>query len=313
MARGVVDPHRIQYPRIIRPLVPMFGRDINGSNRFPFYVNPKAPSATDIGGDDGRDGLSVESAFRTMQKAIDSCLDNVGDRIIRLRGTETVTETINFNKSGIVVRAMDLGISREALGEEFAILADAAFTDGPVATITATCRIEGLGFVSRDTGATFFSGAAMLIGGLATALPFGVHIKNCRFPKWGVSNRIGIGVEGTTDLTIEGCTFEGVAADFDSGIYVQGACQNINILRNKFRQCTFAIVHGAFPGSGPECLYGHNVIEDNKFLDANGNAATGLIYDNWMAGATDTGSYDASLVTNRALGLEFTGNHYIEA
>ena len=115
MSVSTIIPDRMQYPRIVRPLVPLLGRDPVGSNRFPYFVNPKAPSASTIGGDDGRDGLSVESAFRTMQKAIDTCKANVGDRIIRLRGTETVTETINFNKAGIVVQASDLGISPAAV------------------------------------------------------------------------------------------------------------------------------------------------------------------------------------------------------
>lgn len=314
MALRQVSPTRIQFPSATRNILPLVGggKSASGSNRYPFYVNPTAPSSTNIGGNDKRDGLSVEGALRTLQEAIDRCVAGVGDRIIML-ATETVTETVNFNKSRIIVQAVDYGVQPGARGEYVALLADASFTNGPVATITAACRIDGLGFVSRDTGATFFSGAAALIGGLATASPFGVHMRGCRFPKWALDNRIGLAIEGSTDCLIEECTFEGVGADFDSGIYVQGATQNLNVVRCIFRDCTYGIVHGAFAGGGPECIYQSNIFEGgSKVLDANGNAATGLIADNWSGLATDAGSYDDTVVNLQALGLDFSGNHYSE-
>ncbi len=255
----------------------------------------------------------VNGPYMTMQAAIDDAVDHRGDVILRMRGTETVTQAINFNKSGIRVLAVGPTMSPLAQGEYHAILADVGFTDGPVAIFTADrCWVEGLGFVSRDTGATFFSGAAVLIGGGADANPFGVILKSCRFPKWNVSNRIGVAIEGSSNCLIEDCDFEGVGADFAAGIYVQGATQNLVVRKNHFRSCTYAIEHGAFAGGGPHCMYLENICEDAKLLKAGGNAATGLIARNLLETATDTGSYDDTIANLKTLGLNFSGNQYSE-
>ncbi len=270
-----------------------------------FFVDPTS-------GNDSNSGLDPRRALVSLQAAIDLCVANRGDIIVCLRGGLTVTETITFNKSGITVVGQQYGMSPFARGEFFSILADDTFTNGPVATITAPCTISGLGFASRDTGGLFFSGAAMLIGGLATASPFGVHIKNCRFPKWNLSNRIGIAIEGSSDCLIEECDFEGVGADFDSGIYVQGACQNLVIRRNHFRSCTFGVLFGAFAGGGPHIMLGpDNVFEDGKVLSA-ASAATGLIFGNYSEGLTDGGSYSTTVNALNALGLVISGMNYFE-
>lgn len=248
----------------------------------------------------------------TLQNAIDASTAGKGDVILLLSGGNTVTETVNFNKSGINVVAVNRGLSPLISGEFFSILADASFTDGPVAKITAPCRIIGVGFAGRDTGATFFSGAACLIGGNGDAAPFGVQMKNCRFPKWGLDNRIGLSIEGSSDCLIEECIFEGVGADFDAGIYVQGACQNLIIRNNYFRQCTAAIQTGAFAGGGPHVFIHENFVEDGKLLDTQGNTGNGLIAGNFLETATDTASYDAAVATLQANGWQFSGNHYSE-
>ena len=137
----------------------------------------------------------------SLQAAIDQAVAGNGDIILVKRGGHTVTTAVNFNKSGIMVIAVDDGLSPIARGEFNALLADAAYTDGPVAQITAPCYIQGMGFVSRDTGATFFSGAACLIGGAAPNGAFGVHMIHCRFPKWGLDNRIGLAIAGGAALS----------------------------------------------------------------------------------------------------------------
>ncbi|KKM24278.1 hypothetical protein LCGC14_1606750, partial [marine sediment metagenome] len=144
-------------------------------NSLTFYVSP---SNGVVPGSDSNDG-SAEAPFATIQKGIDACRNNYGDRVVCLRGSHVVTAAINFNKTGIIVTTQDYGIAPQGKGEFFDVLAAASFTDGPVAIITKRCRIEGLAFVSRDTGALFFSGAAILIGG-AAAGGFGVHIRGCR-------------------------------------------------------------------------------------------------------------------------------------
>jgi len=273
-------------------------------NASVFHVDPGS-------GNDNNPGTQSEP-FAATQTAIDACTTGNGDVIVRNPGTETLTETLALNKGGITVIAATHGINPLARGEYFAYLSDAGFTDGPIATVTARCTIIGLGFVSRDAGSTFFSGAAMLIGGLATASPFGVDIIGCRFPKWNVSNRIGIAIEGSSDCRILGCAFEGVGASFDSGIYVQGATQNLEIQENRFRQCTYAITHGAFAGGGPHGMYIRNFCEDAKLLEAGGFAATALVSDNFLETATDGVSYDDTVDNLNALGINFSGNHYAE-
>jgi len=263
-------------------------------------------------GDDDEDGRDPRRPLATLQAAIDKCVANRGDVIIKRPGGESVTSTVAFNKTGISVIAVDAGWSPLAVGEYHSIYAAASFTDGPVATVTAPCLIYGLAFASRDTGASFYSGAAMLIGGLATALPFGVWVKNCRFPKWGLDNRIGIAIEGSSNCLIEDCDFEGVGAAFDSGIYVQGATQNLVIRRNHFRDCTYAVLFGSFAGGGPHIMLGpDNVCEDSKLLSC-ASAATGIVFGNYCEGATDSGSYNDTVDNLNTLGLVFSGQHYAE-
>ncbi len=268
-----------------------------------------------------RAGISLNPNAQTMvvdpsisgelQSAIDAAVAANGDHIFVTRGGHTVSATVNFNKSGISVIAVDDGLAPLSRGEFNPILSAAGFVDGPAATITAPCYIEGMGFASRDTGTTFFSGAACLIGGLATAAPFGVHLVGCRFPKWGLDNRIGLAIEGSSDVAIEDCGFEGVGSAFEAGIYIQGAMQNLHLFRNKFRQCTAAVKTGAFAGGGPHMLMGHNVVEDGLLLDTQGNTGTGFIYDNWSELAAGS-SYDASVGTLQGKGWQISGNHYAE-
>ena len=272
-----------------------------------FFVDPSSTGP----GSDSNSGLDPLNPLLTLQAAIDLCVGGRGDVVICERGGQTVTETVNFNKSGITVIGRQQGMNPFAQGEFFTLLADAAFVDGPVATITAPCHIEGLGFASRDTGATFFSGAAMLIGGAATADPFGVVVRKCRFPKWGLDNRIGIAVEGSSNCLIEECDFEGVGADFEAGIYVQGATQNLVIRNNHFRQCTAAVQFGAFAGGGPHIIMERNIVEDGLVLDSQANTATGVLVDNFSELAA-VSSYDASVATLQAQGIQFSGNHYSE-
>ncbi len=247
----------------------------------------------------------------TMQDAVDAAVAGNGDVILVLPGGDEVTTPVLFNKSGL--RVMSVGPTMNPLvsGESHSIFAAASLTDEPAAKITARCTIEGIGFVSRDTGSTFFSGAALLIGGNADANPFGVHIKGCRFPKWGLDNRIGLAIEGSSDLLVEDCTFEGVTSNLDIGIYIQGACANPIIRNNYFRDCTFAITHGAFT-SGPHFFYHGNYMHASKLLDADGKSATGLIAGNWSPFATNATTYSGTVASLKSLGMTLSGNHYSE-
>ncbi len=253
--------------------------------------------------------------FTTLQAAIDACVSSRGDRIYIARGTETVTETVAFNKTGITVMVQDFGGHRKAMGEFTALLADTTFTDGPVATFTAPCTVIGLGFVGRDTGATFFSGASALIGGLATASPYGVHLYQCRFPKWGLNARFGLAIEGSSDCLIEDCTFEGVGSDLEAGIYLQGATANLEVKDNRFTDCDYAMEFGAITGGGPGPdldFHGNRIVGANsKGIDTNGQTGNGLIWNNFfntVVGTTNT--FDAAVSTLETNGFMCVGNNY---
>ncbi len=247
----------------------------------------------------------------SLEAAITAAVAGNGDVILLPRGGIEVSSTVVFAKSGLRVIAVDDGLNPLVRGEFNGIFSALGFVDGPAVQVTAPTSFHGVGFVSRDTGALFFSGAALLLGGNADANPFGVWLHGCRFPKWGLDNRIGVAVEGSSDCLIEECSFEGVGSALDVGIYVQGACQNITIRNNHSRQCTAFIQYGAFAGGGPHAIVQSNVVEDGIILDSQGNTAPSFVVDNYselVAGS----SYDAVVGTLQGQGIQFAGNHYSE-
>jgi len=270
-----------------------------------FYYDPTS-------GGDGNSGLRPDDAKATLNAAIGLCTASRGDVIVCMRGTETVTETVAFDVSGITVIPETMGLNRSAQGEFNALLADTTFVNGPVATITAPCEIWGMGFAGRDTGATFYSGAAALIGGLATAAPFGVALHQCRFPKWGLDNRIGLSIEGSSDVLVDDCTFEGVGADFESGIYLQGAAQNIEIRNCRFSDCDYALTLGAFAGGGPYLDFHHNTVlgADSKGVNTQANTAVGVIRANWFNTDQGASTFDRTTDQLDTQGLQLIGNYY---
>jgi len=254
-----------------------------------------------------------ESTQASLEAAIAAAVAGNGDVILLKRGGIEVSSTVVFAKSGLRVIAVDDGLNPLVRGEFNGIFSASGFVDGPAAQVTAPTSFHGVGFVSRDTGATFFSGAALLLGGNADANPFGVWLKNCRFPKWGLDNRFGISIEGSSDCLVEDCTFEGVGSALEAGIYLQGAMQNITIRNNVFRQCTAAVKCGTFTGSpdGPHLLMHGNFVEDGLVLDTDGNPGLGLIADNYSELVTGS-SYDRAVATLQGVGWQFSGNHYKE-
>ena len=279
-------------------------------------------SSTMIAGAIRRSGLTlgpkaqtflVDPSFAgfTLQDAIDKCVAGNGDIIVMQPGGHTVTQTVAFNKTGIHVIGIDYGINPKAKGEIFALLANASYTDGPVAKITKRCFIMGIGFASRDTGSTFFSGAACLIGGEATANPFGVHMFQCRFPKWALDNRTGLAIDGSSDCLIGECYFQGVRREFENGIYVQGATANLEIKNCRFRDCTYAIRYGTFAGGGPDAIIKGNIVRGGKLLFAE-TSAPSIVADNWLETATDTASFNQTVDNMNTDGIQMSDNHYAE-
>ncbi len=275
---------------------------IEGAIRSEYRVSPTAQVM-----------VLADSTQAELEAAISAAVAGNGDLILSPRGGITVTSTVALAKSGVRLIASDDGMSPLARGEFSGILADAAFTNGPVMKVTAPCSIEGFGFVSRDTGATFFGGAALLLGGDADANPFGVWLKNCRFPKWGLDNRIGLAIEGSSNCLVEDSDFEGVGADFESGIYLQGAMQNLVIRRCHFRDCDYAITLGAFAGGGPNFMVGPgNVVQsaDSKFMNTQANTANGVVFGNYFNTDQGASTFDRTTDQLDTQGIQLIGNFY---
>ena len=248
-----------------------------------------------------------------LQSAIDSAVAGNGDLIMVERGGHEVSATVDFDVSGLQVYAVDDGLNPLARGEFNGVYAASSLTDAPAAHVTAPCHIRGLSFASEDVGALFYSGAACLIGGAipGDANPFGVWMDACRFPKWNLDNRIGLAIDGSTDVLVSWSSFEGVGAVLEAGIYIQGAMQNLTLYHNYFRQCTAAVKAGHFAGGGPHMIMEHNIVEDGLIFDAQGNTGTGFIIDNYSELAHGN-SYDEAVSTLQGNGWQISGNHYKE-
>ncbi|KKM24141.1 hypothetical protein LCGC14_1608070 [marine sediment metagenome] len=254
-----------------------------------------------------------DSGF-TIQNAIDECIAAKGDVILMLPGASDVTTSVLFNKSGINVIAVNRGLNPMVDGEFHSILSNASYTNGPAATITASCRIIGMGFVSRDTGSLFFSGAACLLGGDGAqgAPPFGVQMKNCRFPKWGLDNRIGLAIEGSSNVLIEDTDFEGA---FGAGIYVQGACGHLTVRKSHFTLMTYAIEHGSFSDAGVNTQFfygpGNVTVGPTKGVKSNSSAAKVTIFGNYWATPVNS-THDQSIDDMESDGYICAGNYYAD-
>ncbi len=275
---------------------------IAGAIRSEFRVSPTAQVL-----------VLADSTQAELEAAIAAAVAGNGDLILSPRGGIEVSSTVALAKSGVRLIASDDGMSPLSRGEFSGIFAAASFTTGPAMKVTAPCSIEGFGFVSRDTGATFFDGAALLLGGNADANPFGVWLKNCRFPKWGLDNRIGLAIEGSSNCLVEDCDFEGVGADFESGIYIQGAMQNLVVRGCHFRDCDYAITLGAFAGGGPNFMIGPgNVVQsaDSKFLNSQANTANGVVFGNYFNTDQGTSTFDRTTDQLDTQGIQLMGNFY---
>ena len=265
-----------------------------------YYVDP-----TD--GNDSHTGLSWTAAFKTLQAAIDACTNYAGDVITCAKGTETVTATVAFNKDGIIVRPAVYGMDSYNMGEHFTVWADAAFTDGPVATITKPCTIAGLGFSSR-----WAAGSAVYVNGEGGGFAGGfAHLLGCRFPGWG-GETYGVDFDAGAYNLVEACHFD---AAFTAAVYFGPSASN-NPAENEVRGCrftgvTYAIEHAA-AGTPGTFLYKGNVVVGGKFLNVNAAACNGLVADNWFGTATNATTYSDTVVALKALGVTFSGNHYSE-
>ena len=104
-----------------------------------------------------------------------------------------------------------------------------------------------------------------------------------------------------------------MGADFESGIYLQGAMQNIVVRGCHFRDCDFAFTLGAFAGGGPNFIIGpNNVVQGatSKFMDTQGNTANGVIIGNYFNTDQGTATFDKSTDDMDTAGIQLIGNFY---
>ncbi len=275
-------------------LIPTEGAD--------YYVDPASGVA-------GADAESWGSPELTVQAAIDKCTTKVGHIITLSRGGYTVTEEIAANKRGIILMASRYGGFRRSMDEHW-IIADAAYTDGPVLLATEGLSLIGLTFASRwTTGPSVRATGDVLTG----ASGFYVEALECLFHGWGIGYD-GFEFHGGSLGAVLGCTFDALA-NSGAGVSFRGSGGN-NPVRNLIRDCLFSnlTIGIATRSATPQ----DNWIDDNRFQDCatpihtlNG-AGNHQITENHFE-VDDDNAYDINHAGMISAGMTMSGNHYIEA
>lgn len=270
-------------------------------------------------GNDSNDGTAPTLAKASMTAALGLCVDDRGDVIVRLPGSETPSAVIEFNKAGVLVVSSAIwnGYGMNPYEpEKFSTYPAASYATGPMAIITKPVALWGLEFVSRVTAHANAAdcsdnGSAISFDGDAGGYEGGFcHLWRCRFVDWW-GTPYGLYFRGGAYNMIEQCTFEG----FDAGVAFGSGTRNPDYNRVqhcKFVDCTNGIEHiaGATPHN---FLYWENFFVDyTDAIDFNNQAADGLVAGNYYETATDAATYDITVAAAQALGIQFAGNNYSE-
>ncbi len=289
-----------------------------------FYVDPIASSASDT-----NTGTSPLEAFENLQAGIDACVADRGDLIIRMRGYDQPSATVNFNKQGITVIAENWGQNYHAQGEYFTT--DTSNTDGPAARITAGCHLIGLGFAGVQASGDTDTATVQIDGSSAATDGFGTWLDHCYFTNWDrAAVNYGVVNQGAARVRISNSSFYGGAATnvLDAGILHDesttgggGRPGEVDCYKNRYQHCTYA--HEVVSGSRvvnsiwDSEMMGFQAVGDVwvKYLKLNvlggGGAVHGAhIMNNNFATAVGTGTFShtqAQLITE---GYQFSNNHY---
>jgi len=280
-----------------------------------FYVNPSSTYGP-AGDDDRIHGEHSLRPLKTLQNAIDRCVDYRGDRILVYPGTQSVTTAVLFNKRGIVVEAMpSVGFNPYNRGERFTIYG--THTDGPAALITEPCTIKGLGFCGSEAAGASVEMDCEEAGAWAGAWNY---LYQCRFVHWGIAKAYALEIKGTADNRIEACQFDGLWTGYTQaaiGLEDSGACGvwNLTIKDNVFLNI----------GAGKYCIqlaagthFRQGLVEKNRnigsalFFNSAGEDGDAVFVENYPGGATDGGSYNDTVANLQIAGFDFAGNHYSE-
>ena len=268
-------------------------------------------------GSDSYGGLEPDDSFATLSKAISACDDWRGDLIICKAATQTVTSAVDFNVKGLTVMSESMGMAPGEKGERFCIYG--SHTDGPAATISAPCRIIGMGFCGSEA-----AGASLEIDGTSGAFDGGnfYHVSGCRFSHWGIAKAYCVLINAGSAGVIEDCMFDGYMTGYTTAAIGLDDVGSNGVLSVVIRNNRFVNV-----GSGKYCIaavdssihwrfslvdHNYNVgnakfINFNESLDSFGST---LICDNYTGGATDTGVYNEAVSNIQGDGFQFSNNHY---
>ena len=293
--------------------VPVGGLPVGADGRV-FWVDPSSSvGLANMVGYDGNDGRTPETAFLTLQAAIDACDNWRGDVIICKAGTQTVTTPVLFNKKGITVMAEGMGIPSMAKGERFMIYG--SHTDGPAAAISYPCRVIGMGFCGSET-----AGGSLEIDGTTGGFDGGNFdsLEYCRFSHWGIAKAFALILQGTGDVEIDNCYFDGYTAGYTTAAIqceLAGSCGTwaTKITNSLFMNpVTYALIMKTSSVPVRGYVENNRVVGSGKFFNANSVSGSWCFYGNWLPTATDGLSYNDTVGNLQTAGYDFAGNHYSE-
>ncbi len=179
------------------------------------------------GGSATSGGLSPESAFTTLDAAINACTANKGDVIFVMPGhAETIAAADGFDAdvAGISIIGLGQGSSRPT----FTFSA----TDSTAAIGAASVRLENLRFVAGIS--------AVVVGLSIEGTGDDSIVRGCEFYWGGTTGRDFVDsviiAAGAHRVTVEGCRFlaEPAVAGAATGIKLSGASNNVTVRNNEF-------------------------------------------------------------------------------
>jgi len=268
---------------------------------------------------DTNSGYDAKAAKKTLQAAIDLCVNQRGDRIVVMRGIEAVSTTINLNKEGVTIISADYGMATQ-YGRWAAGFQASSLGDNPLIDITKPSRIVGCAWTGEDTTDDGYDvGAAIVCSGddVATSGDF-VHIIGNHI-RGTLASESGIFLHGS-----EGCIIEYnllVGDDSTSpgnkgqtGIALRsGSTTQVkkNIIRYNW---IVDWVNGIrFYSGDPLLMSIHgNVFYSNttNAIHTNNGAGFALVSGNYFDMATAGAAYDCAVNAGTWM---FSGNHYPES
>jgi hypothetical protein len=272
---------------------------------------------------DDNDGLSPERAFRTVDYAVGKCTANVGDVIIMLPGSHSVSATIALDVAGITVvgipGSMPMSNSRGSSGGpanrtqitstqtagmiftvtavdvEIAWLHLAPITAGSGISVSSAAHRTYVHDCTFDLGATANTatmGVTMPVG--VTAPNLGTVIRRCHFLAQGA---VGPGVRAAQSaygLKIESSTFElrGVTGAWAIAVQTTLVCLGTRIQDCDFihPSLTTTVITAAIDLTGTTADSGGTVVR--SYFGEGMNVVTGTatgdigISESYIAGST---------------------------